>query len=817
MLDGKSVSKKYPVGEMKPNTGRTQMRARMLITLLTSLVAGPLTAREITVRPDKCSIVLPPDLKALPASSRKKVLDSAEELRVHIELVTGKRLKIAKDGKAPDGHYRLYVGVRPPDDKGELAIGEARWRVAAEAAWFYGNGDRGEPGTPAAVYDFLERQLGVRWIEPGDAGVAFRKQDPLTLTIGRHAWTPKLMQRTIRQGIRHAKVLPGSKPKERERIEAHNRRVDETLLWRRRMRMGGAYPGGGHTFHTWWENYGETDPGLFSLNRSGKREPVMLRGRSKEQSEQWVKICPSNPKVADLVVANWLKRYPSNRAFISACVNDGASNFCRCKGCKKIDVIRDGERFADHLTDRYIHLANEVARRVREHDPDTRVAMYAYLQLLNAPREVWVEPNVIAHIVPYVVPLEEKVTREVLEGWREAGLKHLGFRPNYHHKYLTGVMPLGVEKQMYDVFRIAVEYDTISANYDSLAHRWPVTGIVDYILSKSMSEPYKPFGHWEDHYCRAYGPAAEDVKKYFRYWREELWGKRLLPNITEICRRGGAGDFVRGLMWSLGDYYVTDDFDKTDAILAAVDVEALTLREQKRLRQLTLANQHARLVYNAVIPPPHEKYDHTKRLTAFREKHRDELRLPWGAVAAQEIGLGDITGLKIADTMQNYLKPWVRTDLLWRFKLDPEDVGVEQKWHKLKYEKTEDWLRFRTDKFWEHQGAEDTTREAEAAVDTSRYDGIGWYAQAVPVPQDLKGRKIYLRFGAVDESCWVYLNGELAGEHLFKEKNDWKTPFELRIDPLIKWEKDAQTVIVRVEDKSGMGGIWKRVWLVSKK
>jgi len=792
-------------------------RLRMLITLLATVTA-PLMAETFLVRPEKCAIVLAPVLESESAYARKKVSDAAEELQTHIELVTGKQPEIAKDGKAPDGHYLLHVGIRPPDDAGELAIGEARWRVTAEAAWFYGNGDRGEPGTLAAVYDFLERQLGIRWIEPGDAGIAFKKQHPLTLTTGRHAWTPKLMQRTIRQGIRHASVPTGSTPKVvMERIWAHNRRVDETLAWRRRMRMGGAYPGGGHTFHKWWGMYGETQPELFALNKSGKREPVMLRGRSKEQSEQWVKICPSNSKVAELVVANWFKRYPRQREFISACVNDGASNFCRCEGCTKIDVIREGEQFAEHLTDRYIHLANEVARRVRKHDPDTRVAMYAYLQLLSAPRELWVEPNVIAHMVPYVIPLEEKVTREVLEGWREVGLKHMGFRPNYHHKYLTGVMPLGVEKQMLDVFRVAVEHDTISANYDSLVHRWPVTGIVDYILAKGMSEPDKQFAHWEEHYCRAYGPAAEVVKRYFRYWREELWEKRLLPNINEICRRGGAGNFVRGLMWSLGDYYTAEDFDKTDAILTAVDIEALTPREQNRLRQLTLANQHARLVYNAVVPPPHEKYEHTKRLTAFREKHKDELRFPWGSVAAMEMGLGDITGLKIADTMQDYLKPWVRTDLFWQFKLDPKDVGVKEQWHKLTYEQTNDWLRFRTDKFWEHQSAEDTTREADATIDTAKYDGIGWYAQAVRVPQEFKGRKIYLRFGAVDESCWVYLNGKLAGEHLFQKSDDWKTPFEIRIDPLIEWDKQAQTVIVRVEDKSGMGGVWKRVWLVSKK
>lgn len=794
-------------------------RLTCLTMLLALLVAVPITAETISLRPEACAVVLPANLEELPRSSRGKIEVAVEELLEHIALVSGQRPQMLKDGKAPAGVYPLNVGARPPDDDDKLAIGEARWRVTAGAAWFYGNEERNEPGTLAAVYDFLERQLGVRWIEPGDAGTAFRKQYPLTLEIGRSSWTPKLGYRRTRQGIRTIKSSPSAKMSkaEKERIAAHNRRVDETVVWSRRMRMGGSAPGGGHTFHTWWQKYGKTQPDLFARNTLGKREPVMLRGKSREESEQWVKICPSNPKVADLLVEDWLKRYPRNREFISACVNDGASNFCRCEACRKLDVLREGERFADHLTDRYIYLANEVARRVRKRDPDTKVAFYAYLQLLRAPRKVRVDPGIIVQFVPYVIPLKEDVTREIFDEWRKAGLKHMAFRPNYHHKYLGSVMPLGVEKQMLDVFQVAAENGAVAANYDSLIHMWPTTGIVDYILAKGMSEPDKPFAHWEDHYCSAYGPAAQEVKRYFRHWREELWEKRLLPNIEEICTRGGTGDFVRGLMWSLGKYYTPDDFDKTDTILASVNVDALTPGERARVRQLVLANRHARLVYNAVVPPPHKKYEHTKRLVEFRKKHKDELRFPWKSVAAREIGLGDITGLNIADTMKDYLEPWVRTDLLWRFKLDPGDVGMKERWHQLAYDQTQGWTRLRTDKFWEHQGAEDTTREEGAAADTARYDGIAWYAQEVRVPQEFKGRKIFLRFGAVDESCWVYLNRKLAGTHLYQKSNDWKMPFEIRIDPLIEWDKQAQTVIVRVEDKNGMGGIWKRVWLVSKK
>ena len=68
----------------------------------------------------------------------------------------------------------------------------------------------------------------------------------------------------------------------------------------------------------------------------------------------------------------------------------------------------------------------------------------------------------------------------------------------------------------------------------------------------------------------------------------------------------------------------------------------------------------------------------------------------------------------------------------------------------------------------------------------------------------------------MDESCWIYVNGKKAGEHLFKNRDDWRTPFAIDITDCINWKASTQIVTVRVEDKSGSGGIWKDVMLVSK-
>ena len=66
----------------------------------------------------------------------------------------------------------------------------------------------------------------------------------------------------------------------------------------------------------------------------------------------------------------------------------------------------------------------------------------------------------------------------------------------------------------------------------------------------------------------------------------------------------------------------------------------------------------------------------------------------------------------------------------------------------------------------------------------------------------------------MDESAWVYVNGKFAGKHLFVDDNDWKTPFAIPATELIDWNRPKQTVIVKVQDKNGLGGIWRPVKIV---
>lgn len=84
----------------------------------------------------------------------------------------------------------------------------------------------------------------------------------------------------------------------------------------------------------------------------------------------------------------------------------------------------------------------------------------------------------------------------------------------------------------------------------------------------------------------------------------------------------------------------------------------------------------------------------------------------------------------------------------------------------------------------------------------SKLSGIGptdeihpvmWYRRSFMVPEDMKGQRVLLRFGAVDFECRVYVNGQLAGTH-----RGGYTPFSFDITTLLT--DGENDLCLRVQD-----------------
>ena len=137
----------------------------------------------------------------------------------------------------------------------------------------------------------------------------------------------------------------------------------------------------------------------------------------------------------------------------------------------------------------------------------------------------------------------------------------------------------------------------------------------------------------------------------------------------------------------------------------------------------------------------------------------------------------------------------------WKFQEDPNDLGQKQKWFAVCYNDS-DWGPIEIADWWE-------------AFDYL-YTGIAWYRYEWTVPQTAVGHdKLLLAFGAVDEDCWIYIDGRLV--HSFVHGGSgWQTPFEVDITEYVS-PGSKHTIAIRVIDTSGPGGIWKPVKLIAPK
>jgi hypothetical protein len=137
----------------------------------------------------------------------------------------------------------------------------------------------------------------------------------------------------------------------------------------------------------------------------------------------------------------------------------------------------------------------------------------------------------------------------------------------------------------------------------------------------------------------------------------------------------------------------------------------------------------------------------------------------------------------------------------WLFRLDPEDRGQKEGWQRADVDEA-GWRTIPVPAWWEK-------------TPVGQYDGVAWYRVRFRLPDNVAGKKLVLAFGAVDEEAWVYLNGELIGEHTAASTSRtvdqiWDEPFEI---PVRNVRPGENVLVVRVHDSTLMGGIFKPVKL----
>ena len=135
----------------------------------------------------------------------------------------------------------------------------------------------------------------------------------------------------------------------------------------------------------------------------------------------------------------------------------------------------------------------------------------------------------------------------------------------------------------------------------------------------------------------------------------------------------------------------------------------------------------------------------------------------------------------------------------WKFKDDPKKVGVEAGYYKQGYPTT-NLPTISIGTHWDKQGYPELNE--------------GWYRLAYVCPKLPAAKRVFLRFESVDETAWLYIDGELTAWYDTEYPNlTWDKPFLLDVTGSLKSQGEHELVI-RVGNGRGAGGIYKAVSLM---
>ena len=120
------------------------------------------------------------------------------------------------------------------------------------------------------------------------------------------------------------------------------------------------------------------------------------------------------------------------------------------------------------------------------------------------------------------------------------------------------------------------------------------------------------------------------------------------------------------------------------------------------------------------------------------------------------------------------------------------DSGLIQQWY-LPATNVEDWKWINTPGYWEDQGLAD-------------YDGSVWFRRDFTLPANYKNEGYAVNLGQVDDYAIAWVNGHKIGETFGKlNYANYQVP-----DSLL--HKGSNTLVVRVFDAGGKGGMYNQFW-----
>ena len=800
------------------------MRYRSLGVLTVWTLALTVTALDVVRDGKACAIVVTPDSPSSPVAM------AARELVAHIEKASKTRLEIVPESRAAGRkEARIYLGkcaanrdLSLVDRKHNSFICDVRpdsLRLVGRDQEGGGVSESKEFGTLLGVYYLLDRDLGVRWLWPGELGCFVPRKRSVAIADGRIEFTPPL------QSSRYSLNFRG--PYGWRSPQAHRKFKSDEELWERRHGLAWdlTLHCAGHAMFNYYNVSNEATiqahPGWFNLLPDGTRrsDPCYFNGRA-----SLISMCVSNPELHRYLIGQWRKlRKPGRVGWNVPATENDTPGKCLCPACLAWDdpslpadrVEKAKKAFAAgqsgwaqnlDLATRYCRFYLALEKLAKEVDPKAKVLGFAYANYTNPPRNVKLNPDIQ---IGYVGNLTYPWTAEKMDtvkrgfaGWAATGCT-MKFRPNF---MLDGHnMPIFFARRLHDLYHFALQHGLNNVYYDSNIGQYAVNGPTMYTLVRMILHPELSADAILEEYYAAFAPADREIKEYFEHWEKISQSQATLDafNQSNFESVGAAnGDFNH--FYALApSIYTPEVMAKGFTILAkakakaAGDPEASAridyLRKGLRNSELTLNAQRSYISGDAA------RLDAAvAELDAFRASVEAENIGNMNFLATREDLRWNRPFLEMKRRFAGNLLPGP-----WRFAFDAENAGVSGRFFASDFDDST-WDKIEVGKAWE----ETAPGRAWKAKHGKNFDGFGWYRVNFTVPKIPSDSKVLLHFSSVDEACKVYVNGEqlLDRPYPYKgDRNSWRMPFQIDITDRVKPGRNQLTV--RVEDKSGMGGI----------
>ena len=459
------------------------------------------TPSPIVFRPGEGEIVAIPELKG-----------AAQELHDYVRQSTGLNLPIVAARTARAKAIRLEIAP-------VMGLAEdGFWRSSPSASELLLRARTAE-GISNAVYDLLERDLGVRWLMPfpANAGTLVPKRPVLKIARGERRESPAYVNRFLTPpavGVREV-----------------------YLSWSRRMRFSPDVIPAGHNMHVLFPpgEFRRSNPEFYPVE-NGVRYPLESDVGTGNVSElyHWQPVVDA-PGILEVAVSKVLAHFKSapTSTWFSLGINDSIrwdDRLVRGKPPNSLGI--------PNVSDSYYRFVNKVVEETRKSYPDKYFGILAYHNTIDAP-DFKLDDHAVPLITADRLQWVDKVRKEVdvtrTERWATSA-KTFGL---YDYVYGDGTVA-GESEPFYSVPRIyphtMAEYlrhgNTAGARY-YIAEAYPSDAWTEgpklYVLAKLLWDPKADVDALlRDWYESAVGKeAAPYLAKYFQFW-ETYWATRAI-------------------------------------------------------------------------------------------------------------------------------------------------------------------------------------------------------------------------------------------------------------------------------------------------